>query len=175
MVFVMSVLPLFSGLLSTVISVLLLLLMHGYEHLGQFHTGVGNSPYINSLDFACDPLHVSGTYRQFFDYEGVNDPNLTAHKANAGLNGPENNYGLFYVYSDDLGETSHNSNGLVVASLRGDGRILPDADGLIVFDIPLNSGTLNQEPQYVDQKGGFHALNREYCVWIHYYRSPTGN
>ncbi|KKA24122.1 hypothetical protein T310_1853 [Rasamsonia emersonii CBS 393.64] len=147
---------------------------HEYTYLGQFLTGQENSPYTNGIDYAHGRIHVSGTYRHFIEYEGVHDPNSTRHKANAGPNGPENNYNLFYAYSDDMGETFLNSEGQVLASLRQGESIYPDANGLIVFDIPMNSGIMNQEAQAVDRKGGFHVLNREREVWIHYYRRSTG-
>ncbi|KAK2748602.1 hypothetical protein FQN55_004155 [Onygenales sp. PD_40] len=161
---------------------------HLYSYVGYLLKGVGNSPYINGLSYADGRVHVSGTYRHFVDYEGVNDPSSTKHKANAGPNGPENNYGLFYAYCDyesggeDGSFTFRNTNGDVMAVLGRGESIYPDAEGLVVFDIPMNSGILNQEGQTVDGEGGFHVLNRERIVgpgngeerWMHYYRSKTG-
>ena len=147
---------------------------HSYQYLGQFLTGVDNSPYINGIDYSRGIIHVSGTYRRFIEYEGVHDPKSTAHKANAGPNGPENNYNLFYIYSDDQGRTFRNSRGEALCSLPDGGSVLPEAEGLTVFDIPVNSGIMNQESQTADIKGGFHVLNRENEVWIHYYRAPDG-
>ncbi len=47
-----------------------------------------------------------------------------------------------------------------------------------MFDIPTNSGILNQESQTPDHIGGFHVLNRENTSggekWLHYHRSPSG-
>ncbi|KAH8811138.1 hypothetical protein F5884DRAFT_781309 [Xylogone sp. PMI_703] len=148
---------------------------HKYSYLGQFLTGVENSPYINGIDYAQGKIHVSGTYRHFIEYEGANDPSSTAHKANAGPNGPENNYNLFYAYSDDLGTTYRNSKGHIIASLDKGGSIYPNSEGLIVFDIPRNSGILNQESQAADPHGGFHVLNREMEKWIHYFRDKQGH
>lgn len=81
---------------------------------------------------------------------------------------------LFYVYSDDQGKTFNNTKGDQLANLEIGETVFPDCEGLIVFDIPMNSGILNQEAQAADDDGGFHVLNRENEVWIHYYRSPEG-
>ncbi|KAF5495865.1 hypothetical protein CGCF413_v009029 [Colletotrichum fructicola] len=145
-----------------------------YSYIGQFLTGVKNNPYINGISYANGRVHVSGTYRGFVWYEGVDDPEARLHTVQAGPNGPENNYSLFYVSSDDLGKTFNNSRGERLANLEVGETVFPDADGLIVFDIPQNSGILNQEAQAADEDGGFHALNRENEVWMHYYRSPEG-
>jgi hypothetical protein len=104
----------------------------------------------------------------------VNDPKSTRHKVNAGPNGPNNNYNLFYVASDDIGRTFQNSNGHTIADLSKGESVYPGDEGLIVFDIPMNSGILNQESQVSDKSGGFHVLNRENETWIHYFRKATG-
>ncbi|KAL0932774.1 uncharacterized protein CTRU02_211737 [Colletotrichum truncatum] len=145
-----------------------------YSYVGQFLTGVENNPYINGISYANGRLHVSGTYRGFVWYEGVDDPEARLHTVQAGPNGPENNYNLFYVSSDDLGKTFNNSKGERLANLEIGETIFPDADGLIVFDIPQNNGILNQEAQAADENGGFHVLNRENEVWMHYYRNAEG-
>lgn len=133
-----------------------------------------NSPYINGISYSCGRLHVSGTYRRFIDYEGVNDPNSTSHKANAGPNGPENNYNLFYLFSDNAGLTFQSSSGNIIADLSKGESVYPDTEDLVVFDIPMDSGILNQESQASDDHGGFHVLNRENERWIHYSRKATG-
>lgn len=91
-----------------------------------------------------------------------------AHKAQAGPNGPENNYDLYYAYSEDLGRTWKSSAGEIVAvvdeiSSSGTLRntILPDTEGIRVVEIPKGSGILNQEGQCVDGLGGVFVLNRE--------------
>jgi BNR repeat-containing family member len=91
---------------------------------------------------------------------------------------------LNYAFSDDVGETWNSSDGSVLAKLgskeeRGvETTIKPSADGARVFEIPMNSGILNQEGQAVDWEGGFWALNREKVQgkqkWIAYYRDIAG-
>jgi hypothetical protein len=143
--------------------------------MGQFLTGVSNSPYINGISYSNRKrLHVSGTYRNFIWYEGFDDPEARLHTVQAGPNGPENNYNLFYLYSDDVGETFCNSNGQILARPGTGESVFPDAEGLTAFEIPLNSGIMNQEAQAVDYDGGFHVLNRENEVWFHYYRKSNG-
>ncbi|KAJ3939952.1 uncharacterized protein N0V96_009945 [Colletotrichum fioriniae] len=145
-----------------------------YSYVGQFLTGVNNNPYINGISYANGRIHVSGTYRGFVWYEGVDDPEARTHTVQAGPNGPENNHNLFYVNSDDGGKTFNNTKGERLANLEVGETVYPDSEGLIVFDIPMNNGILNQEAQAADDDGGFHVLNRENEVWIHYYRSPEG-
>ncbi|KAK2027929.1 hypothetical protein LX32DRAFT_416664 [Colletotrichum zoysiae] len=145
-----------------------------YSYIGQFLTGVKNNPYINGISYSNGRIHVSGTYRGFVWYEGVDDPEARLHTVQAGPNGPENNHNLFYVSSDDGGKTFNNTKGEQLANLELGETVFPDCDGLIVFDIPMNSGILNQEAQAADDNGGFHVLNRENEVWMHYYRSPQG-
>ncbi|TDZ54082.1 hypothetical protein CTRI78_v006554 [Colletotrichum trifolii] len=147
---------------------------HKYAYVGQFLTGVKNNPYINGISYSDGRLHVSGTYRGFVWYEGVDDPEARLHTVQAGPNGPENNSDLFYVFSDDLGKTFANSGGERLANLELGETVFPEAEGLVVFAIPQNSGILNQEAQAADDSGGFHVLNRENEVWMHYHRSPTG-
>lgn len=61
---------------------------------------------------------------------------------------------------------------------EGAGSIMPDAEGIVAFSIPKNSGLTNQEAQAVDRDGGVHVLNRDRIggelQWKHYYRSPAG-
>jgi hypothetical protein len=153
-----------------------------YKFLGIHLAGVGNNPYVNGISYCLQRLHISWTYRKFFEYEGSNSQDSTAHKAQAGPNGPENNYDLNYAYSDDQGQTWMNSKGQKIGCLQHgnleDRPILPSSRGIKVFDIPMNSGILNQEGQCADFDGGFHVLNRERIdgrmKWIVYSRNRSG-
>lgn len=51
-------------------------------------------------------------------------------------------------------------NGKHIAELSKGDVILPTSHGVKVFDIPKDSGSLNQEGQYADSSGTFHVLNR---------------
>jgi BNR repeat-containing family member len=82
-----------------------------------------------------------------------------------------------------MGEAWKSSDGRLLAILGSeeagvDMTIKPDADGARVFEIPIQSGILNQEGQAVDWEGGFWALNREKVEgeekWITYYRNVAG-
>jgi len=135
--------------------------------IGKAGAGISNNPYINSLSYSRSPscLHISWTYRGFVDYIDET-PGSVAHKAQAGPNGPENNYDLYYAYSEDLGRTWNSSGGEIVALINegsetGGNTILPDTKGIRVFEIPKGSGILNQEGQCVDGLGGIYVLNRE--------------
>jgi hypothetical protein len=154
---------------------------HTYKYLGQHLTGISNSPYINGFDYRLSRLHVSWCYRNFIAHSAPPG----AHKQQAGPNGPENNCDLNYAFSDDLGETWKSSDGRVLAKI-GDKKesgveetINPGADGARVFEIPTNSGVLNQEAQAADWEGGFWVLNRERIEtgeekWIVYRRDLAG-
>lgn len=160
---------------------------HAYTFLGTLLTGEGNSPYINGLDHRAGRLHVSWTYRKFLAYDGALDPTSTAHKTQAGPNGPENNYDLCYMYSDDKGSLWRDSHGNAIANLAIDATaaatplsntVRPTTKGITVFEIPTNSGILNQEGQAAAPDGGFHVLNREKLdgvqTWVLYSRHPSG-
>lgn len=158
---------------------------HKYTYLGQYLTGVKNNPYVNGFDYRLNRVHVSWCYRNFVAFELL-DPN--AHKQQAGPNGPCNNHDLNYAFSDDLGKTWKASAGRILASIQGNetfgaqNSIMPGADGVRVFDIPMGSGILNQEGQAADGDGGFWALNRELLPgpvgvsehWMVYHRDVAG-
>ena len=86
--------------------------------------------------------------------------------------------------SDDLGETWESSDGRVLARIGAkevvgvEATIKPGAEGARVFEIPMNSGILNQEGQAVDWEGGFWVLNRELVggaeKWMVYRRDCAG-
>ncbi|KAI9044541.1 BNR repeat-containing protein [Aspergillus affinis] len=162
-------------------------ILHRYSHqtakftpLGAYLIGRRCNPYPNGVSFHPESktLHVTWTNRHFIDYEGAEDQESTAHKAQAGPNGPENNEGLYHSYSPDHGITWVNSSGELVTSLSTDDATGLDSQDtrLRVKDIPRDSGIMNQEAQYVDVCGGVHVLNRENTSgqekWVHYYRQP---
>ncbi|KAF4538829.1 Dockerin type 1 [Lasiodiplodia theobromae] len=161
---------------------------HAYTALGTLLTGAGNSPYINGLDHDArrNLLHVSWTYRRFVAYEGVDDPASTAHKAQAGPNGPENNYDLCYAWSADGGRVWRGEGGgkageraIALADLGAGETVRPGCEGIRAFEIPMGSGILNQEGQCVALDGGFYVLNRERWEgverWMVYWREAEGS
>ena len=106
-----------------------------------------------------------------------------AHKQQAGPNGPENNFDLNYAFSDNQGLTWKASDGRVISSVEekafGEGNsIMPNTEGIRVFEIPMGSGILNQEAQVADWEGGFWVLNREKVEgvesWVVYHRDSSG-
>ncbi|OCL04639.1 hypothetical protein AOQ84DRAFT_300473 [Glonium stellatum] len=150
---------------------------HNYEYLGTHLTGVGNSPYVNGIDYKLGRIHLSWTYRRFIEYDGVFDKSSTVHKVQAGPNGPENNYTLSYMYSDNSGQSWCNSAGKTISEGKSS-TVLPTTEGIVVFDLPTQSGILNQEAQAADAIGGFHVLNRENLSgkeeWMVYTRNRLG-
>ncbi|KUJ22481.1 uncharacterized protein LY89DRAFT_704198 [Mollisia scopiformis] len=155
---------------------------HQYTYLGQHLTGISNNPYVNGIDYRLSRLHISWCYRNFIEFPASAIPD--AHKQQAGPNGPENNSDFNYAFSDDVGHTWRNSECQLLADLRGSDdksvevTIKPGAKGARVFDIPMNSGILNQEGQALDWDGGFWALNREKVSgvekWMVYHRDLNG-
>jgi len=153
---------------------------HQYTYLGQYLTGISNSPYINGIDYRLSRLHISWCYRSFIEFPV--SASSDAHKQQAGPNGPENNFDLNYAFSNDLGATWRNSAGQILADLRRfetnsvEDSIKPGAAGARIFEIPMHSGILNQESQAADWDGGFWVLNREKVVgvekWMVYHRNP---
>lgn len=155
---------------------------HTYTYLGQHLTGISNNPYINGIDYRLSRLHISWCYRNFVAFP--DSAGADAHKQQAGPNGPQNNFDLNYAFSDDIGQTWKNSACRLLADLRGskdgsvESSIKPGAEGARVFEIPMNSGILNQEGQAADWGGGFWVLNREKVSgtekWIVYHRDANG-
>jgi hypothetical protein len=82
------------------------------------------------------------------------------------------------MYSDDGGQSWCNSTGQTISESK-DLTVLPTAEGIVVFDLPTQSGILNQEAQAADAIGGFHVLNRENLSgkeeWMVYTRSRLGD
>ena len=79
---------------------------------------------MNGIDYKLGRVHLSWTYRRFIEYEGVYDKSSTRHKAQVGPNGPENNYTLSYMYSDDGGRIWCNSTGQTISKGK-DSTVLP--------------------------------------------------
>ncbi|RAK96967.1 BNR repeat-containing protein [Aspergillus ibericus CBS 121593] len=154
-----------------------------FAYLGTYLVGRKCNPYPNGLSYHLPTgcLHVTWTNRHFIDYEGANDGASTAHKAQAGPNGPENNEGLYHACSRDNGVSWYGSEQQPVATLLSRlGTGLDSQDRrLLAREIPRNSGIMNQEAQYVDANGAVHVLNRENTsgkeTWVHYYRSPSSD
>jgi hypothetical protein len=151
-----------------------------FDLIGTYLVGIDSNPYPNGLtyDTARRRLHVSWTNRHFTEYEGANDPSSTAHKTQAGPNGPENNANLCYAFSDDAGRTWHlpASRNPVLTASHGITGTHPSA---IAIPIPRNSGIMNQEAQCTDARGGFHVLNRDNRDggverWKHYHLAADG-
>ncbi|GLA37972.1 hypothetical protein AnigIFM63309_004955 [Aspergillus niger] len=154
-----------------------------FVHLGTYLVGRQCNPYPNGISYhlPTNSLHVTWTNRHFIEYEGAKDGASTAHKAQAGPNGPENNEGLYYAYSRDNGATWNgpSQESVTVQPARPGTGLESQASQLLVRNIPRNSGIMNQEAQYVDSQGGVHVLNRENTTgketWMHYYRSSSDN
>lgn len=165
-----------------------------YTSRGTYLIGVNNNPYINGLSYADGKLHASWTYRDFLAYEGAEDGDNSAHKTQAGPNGPENNFDLNYAFSTDRGWSWCSSQGYMIARYpEREGDHLPpgimphtkrdvpwqDENMIQVRKIPKDSGIMNQEAQCVSpQTGDFHVLNRDNTSgreqWRHYFRTGTG-
>lgn len=154
-----------------------------YTSRGTYLVGINNNPYPNGISFANGRMHVSWTYRDFVAYEGADDLDNNAHKAQAGPNGPENNFDLNYAYSDDCGQSWCNSVGHTIASLEdtqavSEPGISPSAKNIAVQKIPKYSGIMNQESQCIGSvTGDFHVLNRDNTSgteqWRHYLRDAV--
>ncbi|KAK2763134.1 hypothetical protein FQN54_009770 [Arachnomyces sp. PD_36] len=129
-----------------------------WETVGLYHRDSESNAYINGIDFHNDTLQVSWTLRE--------TPDVVT------------NHDLYYAYSEDIGQTWKNSAGDEIADLSADTAITPTSDGILIFEIPQNSGVLNQEAQAVHPDGSFHVLNRENTSgefkWYHYRRSASG-
>lgn len=161
---------------------------HLFSFLGTYLIGRACNPYSNGLSYTShnqSMLAVTWTNRHFIEYTGSNDPNSTAHKAQAGPNGPENNEGLYSAYSLDIGKTWFSAEPAAaesIASLKSEEEnsgMDSRNEKLKVKNIPRNSGIMNQESQFLDSKGGIHVLNRENTSgeerWIHYFAASVSD
>ncbi|OJJ95999.1 hypothetical protein ASPACDRAFT_1891397, partial [Aspergillus aculeatus ATCC 16872] len=128
--------------------------------------GQACNPYPNGLSFHAptNRLHLTWTNRHFVEYEGAGDPTSTAHKAQTGPNGPENNEGLYHasaeIYTDPLyaergvsvrWRGSHTANEVLAYGVFGeksleDGKAMTALDSqdprLRVRRIPRGSGIM---------------------------------
>ncbi|RAH68776.1 uncharacterized protein BO66DRAFT_439787 [Aspergillus aculeatinus CBS 121060] len=155
--------------------------------------GQACNPYPNGLSFHAptNKLHITWTNRHFVPYEGAGDPTSTAHKAQTGPNGPENNEGLYHAFAEvdpnpnpdpwhadrKLGVSvrwrgSHTADEVLATGAFGadppdeaEEEATTPLDSqdprLRVRRIPRGSGIMNQESQFVDADGTLHVLNRE--------------
>lgn len=149
-----------------------------WEFVGTPIRGVESNPYVHGWTYRGGRLHATWVWRGFVWYEGWDDLRDTKHKQQAGPNGAENNHNICYAYSDDEGRTWRNGEGGVVADL-GRGEAVDNAsEGIVAFEIPKESGLMNQEAQAVDRERGVHVLNRDTLggahMWKHYHRAPDG-
>lgn len=121
--------------------------------MGRYLEGDDNNAYINGINYANGTLHATWTWRE--------TPDVVT------------NHDLAYAYSDDLGVTWKNNDGETLGST-----VVPGSPGIHVFEIPQNSGILNQEGQTVDNSGRVHVVNREIIdgtlTWLHYWRNEEG-
>jgi hypothetical protein len=129
--------------------------LHSWTQTSEYLRGSNNNAYINSLDYLDNKIHATWTWRE--------TPDVVT------------NHDLCYIFSSDGGKSWRNSAGVDIGTFA-----TPDTAGVTVFNIPQNSGILNQEGQTVDQEGRVHVLNRENrgtgeYRWWHYWRSIEGN
>ena len=119
-------------------------------------------PYINSLSYAGQRLHVSWVWRDRFE---------KTH--------PANQHDLCYAYSDDDGRTWRNSAGQVIGR-TGTEYIHLDSAGLVVASIPTHSGLTNQNTHYAYADGSIHVVlsqgqkERLESRYHHYWRTKDG-
>jgi hypothetical protein len=97
-------------------------------------------PYVDSLSYAGQRLHISWIWRDRFK---------RTH--------PENQHDLCYAYSDDHGRTWHNSSGEIIGR-TGKDFIHLNTHGLVVAPIPIHSGLSNQNTHYSYEDGSIHVI-----------------
>lgn len=134
--------------------------------IGTFKLDGRNSkfrcPYLNSISYAGDRLHVSWVWRDRFE------------KTSA-----RHNHSLCYIYSDDHGRTWHNSAGKVIGK-TGRTPVHLDTPGLVVAPIPAESGLSNQNTHYAYPDGSIHAVmlhqsaGSRRTLYQHHWRTPDG-
>jgi hypothetical protein len=134
--------------------------------IGTFSAGGETSryrcPYLNSISYSGNRLHVSWIWRDRFE---------KTH--------PINQHDLCYAYSDDHGRTWHNSAGTVIGE-TGKSFIHLDTPGLVVAPIPTHSGLSNQNTHYAYPDGGIHVMMLHHAqgssrtVYHHHWRTAVG-
>ena len=97
-------------------------------------------PYLNSISYAGNRLHVSWIWRDRFERTNIN-----------------NQHDLCYAYSDDDGRTWRNSDGEIIGK-TGESFIHLNTPGLIVAPIPTNTGLSNQNTHYAYPDGSIHIM-----------------
>jgi hypothetical protein len=85
------------------------------------------------------------------------------------------NLNLYYVYSDDYGRTWFNNQDSLVGTSDSDPVTIEEPK---VWDIPTNSGLINQEAQTADHLGRIHVFQRKTAnsrsTQFHYWRQADG-
>ncbi|WP_236620966.1 BNR repeat-containing protein [Rhodopirellula sallentina] len=112
-----------------------------YEHNGR--TSLYRCPYMNSLSFSNQRLHATWVWRDRFE------------KTN-----PRNQHDLCYAYSDDMGNTWHDSNGKIIGE-TGTNPIHLDTPGLVVLPIAPENHVANQNTHYAFDDGSIHVIARQ--------------
>ena len=119
-------------------------------------------PYINSLSYAGDRLHVSWIWRELFERTKA-----------------VNQHDLCYAYSDDHGRTWQNSQGERIGE-TGIHPIHLNTNGLVVAPIPTGVGLANSNTHYAYDDGGIHVVMRHNIgtdvesQYVHYWRAVDG-
>lgn len=134
--------------------------------LGTFTDGDRSSqfrcPYLDSISYAGQRLHVSWVWRDRFEKTSV-----------------RNQHDLCYAYSDDHGRTWKNTSGKVIGR-TGKSPMRLGSPGLVVADIPTNSGLSNQNTHYAYPDGSIHMVHLRRAegskrnVYHHHWRTPDG-
>jgi len=98
-------------------------------------------PYLNSISYAGNRLHVSWIWRDRFEN--------TDRK---------NNHDLCYAYSDDDGRTWNNSDGAVIGVTGSSSVISINSPGVHVAMIPPGENLSNQNTHYAYPDGSLHIV-----------------
>jgi hypothetical protein len=118
--------------------------------------------YMNGVSYAGNRLHASWVWRDRFE------------KTN-----PRNQHDLCYAYSDDDGRTWMNSAGVTIGR-TGKEFIHLDSPGVVVAEIPINSGLTNQTTHFAYADGSIHVFVRQATKkrggerYFHYWRDVKG-